>query len=332
VQRVAQLESWLHGLHPEGDFSLAPASADASFRRYFRITRAGGTTIAMDAPPEREDCSRFLHVAELFGQAGVHVPQVLAYDLAQGFVLLSDLGTLTYLDVIRNGAGDPDALYRDAFQALVGIQAASRPDVLPPYSRELLRSELDLFPDWYVARHLGATLSAEQRAVLENAFSQLLDCHLAEASVFVHRDFHSRNLMLSTPNPGVLDFQDAVYGPISYDAVSLLKDAYVEWPEERALDWLVRYWDSARKRGLPVPADFGAFHRDYEWMGIQRHIKVLGIFARLWHRDGKDGYLKDMPLVMRYLRSACERYRAFGPLLKLLDDLEQRPTRIGYTF
>jgi N-acetylmuramate 1-kinase len=330
VQRVAQLEAWLHGLYPAGSFALAPASADASFRRYFRITRDDGTLIAMDAPPERENCERFLHVAKLFAEAGVHVPAVLAHDLAQGFVLLSDLGTRTYLDALQDHA--PDALYRDAFAALVAIQAASRPGTLPPYSRELLRAELELFPEWYVTRHLGTTLNGARRRVLDGAFDRLVENHLAEAQVYVHRDYHSRNLMLSAPNPGVLDFQDAVLGPVSYDAVSLLKDAYVEWPEETALDWLIRYWELARARGVPVPEDFGAFYRDYELMGIQRHLKVLGIFARLFHRDGKDGYLKDMPLVMRHLRSACDRYREFGPLLALIDELEQRPRGVGYTF
>jgi hypothetical protein len=204
----------------------------------------------------------------------------------------------------------------------VRIQAASRPGQLPPYDRVLLKRELDLFPDWYVARHLNIELTPAQRQTLADAFEKILAVNLAEPPVYVHRDYHSRNLMMTTPNPGIIDFQDAVYGPISYDLVSLLRDAYVEWPEELVLDWAVRYWEKARRAGLPVRADFADFYRDFEWMGVQRHIKVLGIFARLCHRDGKQGYVNDMPLVARYLRAACARYRDLGPLLKLLDQLE----------
>ena len=330
VLRQEQLERWLGSVLPGEPFVLTPASSDASFRRYFRVARASGTLIAMDAPPDREDCRPFVQVAGLFGDAGVHVPAVHASELEQGFVLLSDLGTQTYLDVLDDGCAD--RMYREALSALVKIQSASRPGVLPPYSRELLARELALFPDWYIARHLGRSLTPEQSAVLQGAFDQLLECCLAQPAVYVHRDYHSRNLMVSEPNPGVLDFQDAVYGPVTYDAVSLLRDAYIEWPEERTLDWLVRYWEQARAAGLPVRADFGEFYRDFEYMGMQRHIKVLGIFARLWHRDGKDGYLADLPLVMCYLRNACDRYREFGPLLRLLDELADRTPEVGYTF
>ncbi|CAG0971955.1 N-acetylmuramate 1-kinase [Rhodocyclaceae bacterium] len=267
---------------------------------------------------------------QLFHGAGVHVPEVIAEDLENGFLLLSDLGAITYLEAFD--ADNTVSLYRDAIDALVRLQQASRPDALPPYDRVLLKRELDLFPDWYIARHLGIELSTAQRAVLDDAFEKILGVNLAEPRVYVHRDYHSRNLMVAGPNPGIIDFQDAVYGPISYDLVSLFKDAYVEWPEDLVLDWVARYWEQARKAGLPVRTDFGEFYRDYEWMGVQRHIKVLGIFARLYHRDGKDGYLKDMPLVAKYLRAACERYRALGPFLKLLDELEDRKTEVGYTF
>lgn len=285
----------------------------------------------MDAPPEHEDCRPFIHVAELFGAAGVLVPRVLAQDLEQGFLLLSDLGSTTYLSALDDSSAD--RLYRDAGDALVRIQSASRPDVLPLYDEALLTREMRLFPEWYVAKHLDATLSEAQQAVLEDTFS-LLNCNiLAQERVYVHRDYHSRNLMVcEMDNPGILDFQDAVYGPVTYDLVSLLKDAYVRWDEERVLDWAVRYWEKARKAGLPVSLDFGEFYRDFEWMGVQRHIKVLGIFARLYYRDGKDGYLRDMPLVMEYLRKACERYIAFKPLLKLLDQLENRQEQAGFTF
>lgn len=325
MQRQWQLESWLRGLWPGQRVELAPASADASFRRYFRVTfEDGATRIAMDAPPSHEDVRPWLHVQEIFHAAGVHVPEVLAQDIAQGFLLLSDLGSTTYLAQLGQSAADADQLYRAAIDALVRIQAASRPGQLPGYDRALLKRELDLFPDWYVAKHLGVPLDASETQILATVFDKILEANLAEPQVYVHRDYHSRNLMVTVPNPGIIDFQDAVYGPLSYDLVSLLKDAYIEWDEEQALDWLVRYWDKARKAGLPVRVDFADFHRDYEWMGAQRHIKVLGIFARLCHRDGKDGYLKDMPLVAKYLRRACARYRDLTPLLKLLDRLESR--------
>jgi aminoglycoside/choline kinase family phosphotransferase len=321
VERQVKIEAWLGSLFPETSFELTPASADASFRRYFRACFADGATrIVMDAPPEREDCAPWLHAQQIFHAAGVHVPEVLATDLAQGFLLLSDLGSTTYLAAFD--ADNTLSLYRDAIDALVRIQAASQPGQLPPYDRILLKRELDLFPDWYVARHLNIELSPAQRRTLDDAFDKILTANLAEPQVNVHRDYHSRNLMLTTPNPGIIDFQDAVFGPISYDLVSLLRDAYVEWPEELVLDWAVRYWEKARQAGLPVRADFADFYRDFEWMGVQRHIKVLGIFARLCHRDGKQGYLADMPLVAKYLRAACARYRDLGPLLKLLDELE----------
>jgi hypothetical protein len=229
-----------------------------------------------------------------------------------------------------------DRLYRDANQALIQIQIASRPGELPEYDAELLLREMRLFPDWYVARHLNVELSAAQRAVMETAFATILANNLAQPRVYVHRDWHSRNLMLlpshSEPNPGVLDFQDAVYGPITYDLASIYKDAYIHWEEERVLDWLIRYWEAARRAGLPLSPDFGEFYRDFEWMGVQRHIKVLGIFARLYHRDGKDGYLKDMPLVMAYLKKACGRYNGLGDFLRLIEALEGRALDVGYTF
>ena len=312
-------------------FALAPASRDASFRRYFRVALpSGGTRIAMDAPPEKEDCRPFVHAAGLLQAAGVHVPAVHAQDLAAGFLLLSDLGTTTYLEALA--AGDADRLYGDAIAALVRIQLASRPGALPEYGRELLLAELRLFPDWYVARQLGRELSPARRGVLDAAFALLLENNLAQPRVFVHRDYHSRNLMVSEPCPGILDFQDAVYGPITYDLVSLLRDAYIEWDEERVLDWAIRYWEAARKARLPVAGDFAAFYRDFEWMGAQRQLKVLGIFARLCYRDGKEAYLKDQPLVMRYLRRTCGRYAELAPLAGLLGDLASEPRRARYSF
>lgn len=334
MERQQQIKTWLAAHFPGRAFSLAPASADASFRRYFRVTLDDGTTrIVMDAPPANEDCRPWLHVQQLFQAAAVHVPDVLAQDLGRGFLLLSDLGATTYLQVLD--ADNAAALYADAITALIRIQQASRPGVLPDYDATLLRRELELFPEWFLSRHHRVVLTGSERQGLATVFDRILAVNLAEPKVFVHRDYHSRNLMRTdgsgAGNPGIIDFQDAVFGPITYDMVSLLKDAYVEWDEELALDWLVRYWQAARKAGLPVAADFGEFFRDYEWMGVQRHVKVLGIFARLCHRDGKDAYLKDLPLVARYLRKACERYAELSPLRKLLDKVEDKITVLGYT-
>jgi aminoglycoside/choline kinase family phosphotransferase len=330
MQRLQQLTDWLKTQFPDTPFELSPASADASFRRYFRATFADKSLIVMDAPPAHEDCKPFLHVGKLFEDAGTHVPHVYAQDLEQGFLLLSDLGNTTYLQALNDQ--NARELYGAATDALIRIQLASQPDTLPPYDEALLLRELRLFPEWYIAKHLNITLSDKQTAALDTVFRRILDNNLAQPKVYVHRDFHSRNLMVTDPNPGILDFQDAVYGPITYDLVSLFKDAYIHWEEEQVLDWLIRYWEKARKAGLPVHTDFPDFYRDYEWMGVQRHIKVLGIFARLCHRDGKDGYLKDMPLVMHYLRRACSRYIALKPLLNLLDELEPENVQVGYTF
>jgi aminoglycoside/choline kinase family phosphotransferase len=375
MQRQQQLAEWLHSLFPDEQFTLAPASADASFRRYFRATFANGQTrIVMDAPPQLEDCRPFLHIGKLFENAGTHVPHVYAQDLEQGFLLLSDLGNTTYLQALNDGSpATARELYGDATDALIKIQLASRENELPPYDEAMLLREMRLFPEWYIARHLNVTLSDAQSAKLETVFARILTNNLAQPSVYVHRDYHSRNLMVienplsnslgkSTSHstrlqttaakslvipqagertneksnfltsPGILDFQDAVYGPITYDLVSLLKDAYIRWEEAEIIDWLIRYWEKARKAGLPVHNDFSEFYRDYEWMGVQRHLKVLGIFARLYHRDGKEAYLKDLPLVMSYLRAACVRYIDLKPLLNLLDVLQPHIKQEGYTF
>jgi aminoglycoside/choline kinase family phosphotransferase len=323
--RQQELQLWLKTALPQTDFTLTTASADASFRRYFRVHLAtqgeyGQTLIAMDAPPPQENCEPFVRIAKLFGEAGLNVPMVIAQDLERGFLLLNDLGDDTYLSKIN--ADNASKLYADANNALIKLQLASQPNVLPNYDEALLTREMQLFPDWYIAKHLNVTLDEKQQAVLTNTFNLLNKNILAQAQVYVHRDYHSRNLMITQDNnPGVLDFQDAVYGAITYDLVSLLKDAYISWDEELIIDWLVRYWQNARKAGLAVPEDFSEFYRDFEYMGAQRHIKVLGIFARLYHRDGKDGYLKDMPLVMDYLRKVCERYAELRPMLRLLDHL-----------
>lgn len=332
--RRSQLTDWLAQVNapktlPE---SLRPASSDASFRRYFRIDTAdGGTLIAMDAPPPQEDVRPFVHVAQLFAGTGITVPNIIAQDVERGFLLLTDLGNTTYLKQLN-----PDTahkLYLDAIEALVQLQTHSAPGQLPAYDRELLQRELMLFPDWYLSKHRNAALDDKQRSDLNAVFDVLLANNLAQAQVFVHRDYHSRNLMvLQSGNPGILDFQDAVYGPITYDLVSLLRDAYIEWDEEMVLDWTVRYWEHARRAGLPVSHDIDSFYRDFEFMGLQRHLKVLGIFARLYHRDGKDGYLNDIPLVMQYVRKTAYRYKEFSPLIRLLDTLEEKQTGIGYTF
>lgn len=252
--------------------------------------------------------------------AGLHVPTIIAQDLERGFLLLSDLGTTSYLQALNIESAD--ALYADATEALLRWQLASKPGVLPPYSEELLTRELNLFPEWYLERHFGLKLDGDRRQALGRLFALILRSNLAQPAVYVHRDYMPRNLMVCEPNPGVLDFQDAVYGPITYDVASLFKDAFLSWEEERVLDWTARYWEKAKRAGLPVAADFGIFYRDFEWMGLQRHLKVLGIFARLHYRDGKCGYLEDTPRFVGYVRAVAARYEALNPLLVLFDEIE----------
>jgi len=326
--RLAALERWLAAQLPGASIAIAPASADASFRRYFRARLGDGRSfVAMDAPPEKENCGPFLHVAGLFAAAGVHVPEVLARNVDEGYLLLEDLGSTTFFAQLSDSTAKE--LYEAATDALVRIQLVSRPGVLPDYDRALLEREMRLFPDWYVARELRRDPGPNDARILQTAFDAILANNLAQPRVFVHRDYHSRNLMVCRPLPGILDFQDALYGPITYDLVSLFRDAYVRWEEERVLDWVVRYWEKARKAGLPVNPDFAAFYRDFEWMGVQRQIKVVGIFARLYHRDGKQRYLADIPLVLDYLLAACRRYRELDPFTALLDRLLDRKARGG---
>ena len=331
--RLEQVIAWLaslprqHGIEPA---TLAVASADASFRRYFRVVAGSKTRIVMDAPPGKEDVRPFVHVATLMRAAGLNAPEIIEADESQGFLLLSDLGRETYLAVL-NEANAPQ-LFSDAIDALVRWQLASRPGELPRYDEALLRRELELFPDWYVARHLKHELTPAQRDVLETMFRRILASNLAQPAVYVHRDYMPRNLMVAAPNPGVLDFQDAVMGPIAYDVASLFRDAFISWEEERVIDWTIRYWERARRAGLPVAADFGSFWRDFEWMGLQRHLKVLGIFARINYRDGKPHYLADTPRFIDYVRSVARRYDELTPLARLLDELEGVAHRVGYTF
>jgi aminoglycoside/choline kinase family phosphotransferase len=356
--RAAAFSKWLAAT--SANCQLAPdslrlASADASFRRYFRIDQGAGSCIIMDAPPAQEDCAPFVKVAELMTQAGLNAPRVLAWDQAQGFMLLSDLGSQTMMDVIQQQATLDivpqngqliHQLYMDAVDALIQWQLSSRPDVLPAYDDALLSRELALFPDWYIAQHRGIAVDTALQEKLAGFFTQIKDSNLNSlggARVFVHRDFMPRNLMVSSAyahdassvggnSLGVLDFQDAVYGPITYDIASLMRDAFLSWDEEFVIDITIRYWQKARKAGLPVGDDFGEFYRAVEWMGLQRHLKILGIFARLTLRDGKPQYLADTPRFIKYARSTASRYRQLGPLMVLLDEIEGNETRIGYTF
>jgi aminoglycoside/choline kinase family phosphotransferase len=307
--------------------SLRPASSDASFRRYFRADRqAGGSVIVMDAPPPQEDVEPFVHVAGLISAAGLHAPRVLAADTERGFLLLDDLGSELYLQALQaaqagGDLGRADRLMRDAIAALVTWQLKVPAPALPPYDDVLLRRELALFPDWCVTRECGATWSATDKATWDEACDQLVAAALAQPVVAVHRDWMPRNLMVADPNPGILDFQDAVAGPIGYDVASLLRDAFISWEEEQELDWAIRYWEAARQASLPVPADFGEFWRSVEWIGLQRHLKVLGIFSRLKHRDGKPAYSQDLPRFFAYAHKVATRYSTLRPLARLLEPL-----------
>ncbi|CAG4890816.1 aminoglycoside phosphotransferase family protein [Paraburkholderia saeva] len=340
--RLDLLNTWLR---PHADryglelASLAPASSDASFRRYFRLAASGehgASLIAVDAPPP-EKCREFAQVAQLLAQAGVHVPRVLEVDLDAGFMLVTDLGTQSYLRALTGAQGEegstvPRTLMRDALDALIRWQLASQADVLPPFDEAFLRREMELMPEWFIGRHLDQAVDDTTRGVLDRTFALLVASARAQPQVFMLRDFMPRNLMIATPNPGVLDFQDAVYGPITYDVASLLRDAFLSWDEEFELDCFVYYWERAKKAGLPVDPDFGEFFRQLEWMGLQRHIKVLGLFCRINYRDGKPHYMADLPRFIGYARKVAERYRPLAPFAKLLDQLEGRAIDVGYTF
>ena len=334
--REAAFRHWLASLAASQGLdagSVRLASADASFRRYLRIDSGAGSRIIMDAPPDKENCQPFVKVAQLMQQAGLLAPEVLAWDEPNGFMLLSDLGTQTMMQAID--PAQPEAnlgLYLQAVDALVAWQTASKPDVLPPYDQPLLQRELGLFPEWYLGRHRGLTLDATQQGTLDAAFATIMAQNLSAPSVYVHRDFMPRNLMVAGHRLGVLDFQDAVYGPITYDVASLMRDAFLSWDEDFCLDITVRYWERARRAGLPVGDDFGEFYRGVEWMGLQRHLKVAGIFARLTLRDGKPQYLADTPRFMGYIRATCSRYRELKPLLRLLDQVEGVAAPSGYAF
>jgi aminoglycoside/choline kinase family phosphotransferase len=291
----------------------------------------------MDAPPDKEDCHPFVKVAKLMQEAQLHVPRVLAWEQTQGFLLLTDLGAQTMMQAIdRKQPQANQGLYLQAVDALIAWQTASKPDVLPPYDEALLGRELELFPDWYLARHRGLAVEGEVRNTLNSVFKTIVEQNLRCPKVYVHRDFMPRNLMISSEGEqsllGVLDFQDAVYGPITYDIASLMRDAFLSWEEDFCLDITIRYWEKARKAGLPVGSDFGEFYRAVEWMGLQRHLKVAGIFARLTLRDGKPQYLADAPRFIKYLLASCARYRELKPLLRLIERVEGSGTQSGYAF
>ncbi|MCB1817031.1 MAG: phosphotransferase [Gammaproteobacteria bacterium] len=306
-QRLRLLEQWLVQSCRLSFEDIAPASADASFRRYFRVVlRDGSTLVAMDAPPDKEDCHPFVAVAGRMREAGLHVPQIFAQDLAQGFLLLEDLGTRPYLDALN--AGSVESLYGDATRALLRLQVAAPVDGLPRYDRAMLLREMQLFPDWLLGQHLGLALDDSEGAMLIDAFDVLVDNALAQPVVCVHRDFHSRNLMVvDGDNPGVIDFQDAVAGPLTYDLVSLLRDCYVRWPAEQVDAWVAGYFQAARRAGLTGDVDAATFLAWFDLMGVQRHLKAAGIFARLNHRDGKPGYLADIPRTLGYIVEAGRR-------------------------
>jgi aminoglycoside/choline kinase family phosphotransferase len=327
--RKALFDAWLgevaprHGLRAQ---TLRPASSDASFRRYLRIDGDAGSFIVMDAPPAHEDVRSFVQIAQRIRAAGLNAPQVFEQAPEQGFLLLADMGTRLYLDELRTAVEQGDGasvtrLMRDATTALLRWQQHVDASALPPYDDALLRREVQLFPDWCVAREFGQSWSDAQLAQWQAATDLLVMSALGQATVAVHRDYMPRNLMVASPNPGILDFQDAVRGPIAYDVVTLLRDAFISWSEEQEIDWAARYWEQASKTGLPVPSDFGDFWRQLEWMGLQRHLKVLGIFCRLKHRDGKPKYSEDLPRFFHYAHHVASRYSGLGPLARLLEPL-----------
>lgn len=324
-QRLEHLNCWLSKTLAAG-FTIAPASSDASFRRYFRVTTGGRTYIVMDAPPDKEDCGPYLRVAKAFHDAGLNVPRVVASDLNLGFLLLTDLGTRLYLDALDDAT--VDSLYGDAIAALVRLQryGCGREPFLPPYDRALLMREMELFREWYIGRHLGLSLDVKQHNALDEAYAFLVAAALEQPQVWVHRDYHSRNLMVTEAgNPGVLDFQDAVTGPVSYDLVSLLRDCYIAWPRASVERWVKHYLDRAQAEGMLSGVTCARMLRWFDLMGVQRHLKATGIFARLNHRDGKPGYLDDIPRTLGYVRDVSDRYVELAGLRTLLDDVIAPP-------
>ena len=331
--REAHLHAWLETLSPKYGFDVStfePASSDAGFRRYFRVKAANKSFIVMDAPPEHEHNEAYVRIDRLMHEAGLNVPEIFEADLKSGFLLISDLGRETYLDVLNEE--NAFRLMDAATTALVKWQVASAPGILPPYDEAVLRREIELFPEWYVARHCGVNWDEKHRKWWDMTVEAILKNNLRESQVFVHRDFMPRNLMVSDPMPGIIDFQDALYGPVSYDITSLMRDAFISWNESFVLDVSIRYWEKARRAGVPVPDDFADFYRDIEFMGVQRHLKVIGIFSRIHYRDGKSKYLEDTPRFISYVRQTAGRYRELSPLRRLIDELAGVEEKAGYTF
>ncbi|GMR19853.1 MAG: phosphotransferase [Gammaproteobacteria bacterium] len=321
--RLEQLKTWLIEILGTSVFTLTPASADASFRRYFRVVVDGPTYIAMDAPPDKEALEPFCRIARRWRDTGLNVPEIFHRNDKQGFLLLSDLGNKVYLDQLR--ADNADMLYADAMASLCRLQVAttSQENFLPPYDAVLLDAEMQLFPDWYLMHELGASLTTEQSSSLAQVFALLRENALVQPRVWVHRDYHSRNLMVTnTQSPGILDFQDAVLGPVTYDLVSLLKDCYIAWPRERVLGWVRDYYSRIKESGVPVSAGVEEFIRWFDLMGVQRHLKATGIFARLYHRDSKPGYLNDIPRILAYIEEVGQDYPEVRPLVTLLSALK----------
>ena len=317
--RYDALRQWTAAVLGRQDFTLEPASSDASFRRYWRVRYPGQTLILMDAPPAQEDCGRFVDLARRLGAIGLNTPRVHAEDRTNGFLALSDLGDRLYL-----GALDPDnadRLYGDALAALAVLQAEGPRTGLPDYDAPFLRRELEIFREWFLERHLGLKLSPADLAAWQGAGETLIASALEQPRVCVHRDYHSRNLMVTEEaNPGILDFQDAVVGPVTYDLASLLKDCYIAWPAERVNAWALGYLAAAVRSGLLPAVEPERFLRWFDLMGAQRHLKAAGIFTRLKHRDGKPGYLADIPRTLGYVQEVCARYPELADLDRLLRD------------
>lgn len=337
--RKTALIQWLGTLQQQYKLdlsSISNASSDASFRSYYRIATASGTVIAMDSPPSQENTQLFINVTQILTEANIHVPSILEQDVKQGFLLISDLGNKTYYQTIQNGLEDQQlqTIYRDAIKSLVKIQQNAQTDNLPQYDAQRLLDELTVFNDWYAAQYKQVILNEQDLQTLQTCFTTLVNHNTSVANVFVHRDYHSPNLIVCDPsiNPGVIDYQDALNGPITYDIASLVMDARTTWEEDQQLDWAIRYWEAAKAAQLPIHADFADFHVAYEWMGLQRNLRILGVFARLSIRDNKHQYLDHIPRVNSYVRQVANRYGVFGPLLRVLDKIDNVPVTVGYTF
>ena len=325
------INKWLHLVLEGHDFTLTDLAADAGARRYFRITDLNeASLVLMDAPIAHNNVRQFTFIADLLASNGINVPNIVHANLEDGLLLLSDLGDETYLKSLKQE--NANQLFDDATTALVKIQTIQDVRLLGKYDATLMDQELALFNDWYIEKQLNIQLDGNTQDSLQNILKLITERCVSQPSVLVHRDFMPRNLMVCNNNPGILDFQDAAIGPITYDVVSLFKDAFISWDEEEIIDWTIRYWEKARKVSLPVPSDFGEFYEDLEWMGLQRHLKVLGIFSRLKHRDGKSHYISDEPRFLTYIRDVAQRYGALKPLLKILDQLEGKPQKVGHTF